>query len=246
MYHGMKYHLHGQENTQSKLKGVETMETNTLYLMEMGMHDDNISTDVKNHRVRVIENIDIVYKGKKYNMFFEFTQGEHCNYRTTNKRTGAQLKKAVKETILKDGIYIDTQFEKLETDSTGRTWFSSWRKSDLEEEFYKEHLAYTKESILKIVNRYKIGAPFTDVCLIETTAADIIRKKGGYREKEILGENKNFQTEGGHYFTIGKTWTEEHKTVRCNKQEWKPCENGRRLETTDFCEVDLITGKITL
>lgn len=222
------------------------MKKNTLYLIEMGMHDNNISTDIKNHRVRVIENIDIVYKGEKYNMFFEFTQGKHWNYRTTNKRTGTPLKKAVKEIILKDGIFIDTQFEKPETDSTGRTWFSSWRKCDLEEEFYKEHLEYTKESILKIVNRYKVGAPFTDVCLIETAAADIIRNKGGYREKEILGENKDFQTEGGSYFTIGETWTEEHKTVRCNKEEWKPCENGRHLETTDFCEVDLITGEITL
>ena len=120
------------------------------------------------------------------------------------------------------------------------------RKKEHEKEFYKEHLEYTKESILKIVNRYKVGEPFTDVCLIETTAAGIIRNKGGYREKEIFGENKDFQTEGSSYFSIGETWTEEHKTVRCNKQEWKPTKNGRHLEVTDFCEVDLITGKITL
>ena len=221
------------------------MKKNILYLLEMGMNDNNIKTNIKNHRVRVIENIDIIYKGEKYNMFFEFTQGTHRNYRTTNKRTGMPLKKAVEEIILKDGIYIDTQFEKPKTDSTGRTWFSSWRKSDFEEEFYREHLEYTKESILKIVNRYKIGEPFTEVCLIETTAADIIRKNGGYRELDILGENKDFQTEGSHYFTIGETWTKEHKIIRCNEQEWKPCGNGRHLEVTDFCEVDLITGKIT-
>ena len=98
---------------------------------------------------------------------------------------------------------------------------------------------------MKIVNRYKIGEPFTEVCLIETTAADIIRRNGRYRELDILGENKDFQTEGSHYFTIGKTWTNKHKIVRCNKQEWKPCGNGRHLEVTDFCEVDLITEKIT-
>lgn len=36
---------------------------NVLYLRKMGMDDDTIKTDVKNHRVRVIENIDIIYKG---------------------------------------------------------------------------------------------------------------------------------------------------------------------------------------
>ena len=178
-------------------------------------------------------------------MFFEFTQGIHRRYRRTNKYTGKLLKKEVEEIILKDGIYINTEYKKSETDSTGHTWISSYGASDLEEEIYKEHLEYTKENILKIVNRYKIGEPFTEVCLIEATAADIIRKNGGYRELDILGENKDFQTEGSHYFTIGKTWTNEHKIVRCNKQEWKPCGNGRHLEVTAFCEVDLITGKIT-
>lgn len=221
------------------------MKKNILYLLEMGMNDNSIKTDIKNHRIRVIENIDIIYKSVKYNVFFEFTQGIHRRYRRTNKRTGAKLKKEVEEIILKDGIYIDTEYKNPETDSTGRTWVSSWKMSDLEKEFYKEHLEYTKESILKIVNRYKIGEPFTEVCLIKTTAADIIRKNGDYRELDILGENKDFQTEGSHYFTIGKTWTNEHKIVRCNKQEWKPCDNGRHLEVTNFCEVDLITKKIT-
>lgn len=50
---------------------------NVLYLREMGMDDNSIKTDVKNHRVRVLENIDIIYNGEKYNMFFEFTHGAH-------------------------------------------------------------------------------------------------------------------------------------------------------------------------
>lgn len=219
---------------------------NVLYLREMGMNDDTIKTDVKNHRVRVIENIDIIYKGEKYNMFFEFTHGVHRRYRTTNKRTGAPFKKAVEEIILKDGIYIDTEFEKLEgTWKDGTPYYSSWRNLDFESEFYNEHHAYTKKDILEIVNRYKVGEKFTDVCLIETTTAEIIRKKGGYREKEILGDGKNFQVDGDSYFSIGDTWTEEHKTVRCNKEVWVPTRNGRKLEVVDFCEVDLITGRIT-
>ena len=216
------------------------MKKNVLYLMEMGMNDNTIATDVKNHRVRVLENIDIIYKGEKYNMFFEFTHGAHRRYRkTTHGNT-------VKEIILKDGIYIDSQFKKLDgTWKDGTPYYSSWRKSDLEAEFYEEHHEYTKKDILEIVNRYKVGEKFTDVCLIETTTAEIIRKKGGYREKEILGDGKNFQIDGDSYFSIGDTWTEERKTVRCNKEVWVPTRNGRKLEVVDFCEVDLITGRIT-
>lgn len=216
------------------------MKNNILYLMEMGMNDNGIATDVKNHRVRVIENIDIIYKGEKYNMFFEFTHGVHRRYRTTPHGN------TVKEIILEDGIYVDTQFEKLEgTWKDGTPYYSSWRKSDLEEEFYEEHHEYTKKDILEIVNRYKVGEKFTGVCLIETTTAEIIRKKGGYREKEILGDGKNFQIDGDSYFSIGDTWTEDHKTVRCNKEVWVPTKDGRKLEVVDFCEVDLVTGRIT-
>ena len=221
------------------------MKKNILYLMEMGMDDDSITTDIKNHRIRVIENIDIVYKGEKYNMFFEFMQGTHRRYRTINKRTGTQLKKPVEEIILKDGLFMDTQYEKLEgTWKDGTPYYSSWSRGDLEEEILKEHHAYTKKDILEIVNRYKVGEKFTDICLVETAAAEIIRNKGGWREKDILGENKDFQTEGGSYFTKGETWTEDHKIFRCNKTEWKPTRDGRRLEVVAFCEVDLVTERI--
>lgn len=149
------------------------MKENVLYLMKMGMNDSSIATDIKNHRIRVIENIDIIYKGEKYNMFFEFTHGRHIRYRFTNKRTGAPLKKPVKEIILKDGLYIDTEFEKLEgTWKDGTPRYSSWRNSDLEREIWEEHHAYTKNDILEIINRYKVGEKFTEVCLIEITGAN--------------------------------------------------------------------------
>ena len=147
------------------------MKKNKLYLLKMGMDDNGISTDIKNHRVRVIENIDIIYKGEKYNMFFEFTCGTHRRYRTVNKRTGAPLKKPVEEIILKDGLFIVTEFEKTETEK-GFTWKSSYGKSDLEREIFDEHLEYTQSNILDVVNRYKIGEKFTDICLIETTPAN--------------------------------------------------------------------------
>lgn len=222
------------------------MKKNVLYLLEMGMNDSSISTDIKNHRVRVIENIDIFYNGENYNMFFEFLQGRYRTTRTTNKRTGQPLKKAVMEIIVEDGLYIDTEFEKpIGVWEDGKPHFASFRNSKLEKEFFDEHMSYTKSNILEVVNRYKVGEKFTDVCLIETTAADIIRKKGGFREKDILGDGKDFSKDGDSYFQIGETWNADHKTVRCNKRVWVPTKNGRKLEVVDFCEVDLVTGKIT-
>lgn len=220
------------------------MANKTLYLKEMGMDDKNIHTDVQNHRVRVIKNIDIVYQGEAYNMFFEFTQGAHRNYRTTNKRTGAPLKKPVKEIIIKDGLYLDTQFERPETFSDGTPYFSSWRHSKMEREFFEEHHSYTRADILDIINRYSIEK-YNKVVLIEEETRKIINRIGGYREKEILAENADFQTEGSSYMEIGNTWNNEHKIVRVNRQEWEKTENGRKLVVTDFCEVDLVTGKIT-
>ena len=215
---------------------------NTLYLLEMGCNDPEINTDIKNHRVRVVENVDIIYKGKPYNMFFEFTQGNHWRYRTTNKRTGAPLKKPVYEVILKDALFIDTQFERLEgTWEDGTPYYSSWRKSDLEREFWEEHHAYTKKDVLEVVNRYKVGEKFTDVCLIEETAANIIRKIGGWRELDILGKASR-SSYGECYFKIGETWTEDHKIVRVVKN--RRDESGKWI-TGDFCEVDLVTEKIT-
>lgn len=198
------------------------------------MNDNTITGDIKNHRIRTVENIDILYKGTTYNMFFEFTRGTHRRHRTTIKRT---------EIITENGLFIDTEYEKTEP---GRDWKSSRRNSELEREFFSEHHEYTKKDILEVVNKYKTGEPFTDICLIEEAAREIIRKNGGWREKDILGENKDFQTEGSSYFEIGETWTADHKTVRCNKQEWEQTATGRKLVVTDFCEVDLVTGKITL
>lgn len=201
---------------------------NVLYLREMGMNDNSISTDIKNHRVRVVKNIDILYKGEKFNMFFEFMQGKHWHFRTENKRTGAPLKKPVYTVDLMDGLYIDTEYERLGGYfGDGMPWYSSFRKSDLEKEFYNEHHAYTRKDILEVVNRYKIGEKFDAVCLVEETATAIIKKIGGWRELDILNNDP--------LFAIGDTWTEEHKIVRCYK----------RSDAGAVCEVDLVTKKIT-
>lgn len=215
---------------------------NILYLLEMGMNDEKITTDIKNHRVRVLENIDIKYCGKKYNMFFEFTQGTHRTYRTTNKRTGAPLKKAVEEIILKDGIYIDTEFEKEEKKPDGSTWKSSWRNSKLEREIWEEHHNYTRKDILEIINKLKIGKPYTNVILVEEEAARIIETTGEPQEREII-KKRDFQTEGDHYFTIIK-WESDCKIVAAIQQEWEPTKDGRQLADTKMCLIDMINSKI--
>lgn len=217
---------------------------NTLYLLEMGMNDPQITTDIKNHRVRVVENIDIVYKGTAYNMFFEFMQGTHTQYRDTNKRTGAPLKKPVIDVVLKDALFVDTSFERPETDTTGFCFRASYRKSDLERELWKEHHKYTRAAILEIINRYAIKK-YNKVVLIEEEATKIINRVGGFREKDII-KKRDFQVDGDFYYTINDTtWTPDHKVVKACRREWEPTKDGRKLVITDTCEVDLVTGKIT-
>lgn len=208
---------------------------NVLYLLEMGCNDSSIPGDIKNHRVRVLENIDILFNGEKYNMFFEFSSCTRWHYRYNNLRTGKPLKKPVYVVDNTNGLYIDTQFERME-EKNGRKWESSWRNSKLEKEFWNEHHSFASADILECVNRYKIGEPFTSVCLIETTAREIIKRVGGFRELDILGEDRTGAINQS-YFKIGDTWNDEHKIMRCVKREnWKD---------VDFCEVDLITGRIT-
>ena len=215
----------------------------TLYLLEMGMDDKNIHTDLQNHRVRVLENIDIEYKGTKYNMFFEFLQATHYNYRKTNKRTGEPLKKMVQELIIKDGLSLDTQFEREEHDERfNRTWTSSWRKADLEKEFWDMHLEFTRANVLKVVNAYLLEK-YDKVVLVHEETARIINSIGEFREKDII-KKRDFQTEGDFYFKVGQ-WDEQHKVVEVIRQEWEQIDSKtRRLVPTQSCVVDLVTKTI--
>lgn len=214
----------------------------TLYLLEMGMDSNESQTDVKNYRVRVLENIDINYNGTFYNMFFEFNHATHYNYRKTNKRTGEPLKKMVQELIIKDGLHVETAFEKPETDSRGFTWNMTYRSSSLEKEIWDKHLAYTKANILSVVNAYSIEK-YDKVVLVHEETKNIINKIGGFREKDII-KKRDFQTEGDFYFKVGQ-WNEQHKVVEVIRQEWEQIDNiTRHLIPTQSCEVDLVTKTI--
>lgn len=214
----------------------------TLYLLEMGMNDERITTDIKNHRVRVLENIDIIFENKKYNMFFEFTQGTHFNYRTTNKRTGEPLKKPVQEVIVKDGIFVDTQFERQEgTWKDGTPFFASYRKSLLEREIFNKHYDFSRKSVLEIINAYSIEK-YDRVVLVEEQTKAIIEKIGGSKEKEII-KKRDFQKEGDFYFHVSK-WDDNEKTVEVIRRVWEPTKDGRKLVKSESFQVDLINEKI--
>lgn len=104
-------------------------------------------SDVTNYRVGVYS-YDIPGKdGRDY--IVEFHHFDRYETRTTHKRTGAPLKHPKRELQQKNALCIDTQYEKDETDSTGRRWRSCWRNSALEAEVHALHLPYTIEGIEK-------------------------------------------------------------------------------------------------
>lgn len=191
----------------------------TLYLREMGMNDSNISTDIKNHRIRTLENIDINYKGSFYNMFFEFTQCNHFNYRKTNKRNGKPLKKVVQELIVKDGLNIDTQYDVKQENG----YIASYRHLGIEKAVWDHHYEYTRENILEIINSLSLKK-YDRVLLVEEETKKIINSIGGYREKAILDSDSYFQVD---------MWTPDHKVVKVISRDLK-----------NSCKVDLVTREI--
>lgn len=196
---------------------------NVFYLECRGGNDKSMPGDIQNHRVDCVERTEVKYKGKIYDLFFEFTQCKHWHYRTKNKRTGAPLKNPVYETIANNSVCVHTEF-KEDKDNSG--YKSSYGLASFEQEMWAHHFDYTKKSILEIVNKYKTGAKFTRVCIIDQEARAIIEKRGGYREKEILKNDC--------VFSVGGTWNKDYKTVRVF---------SRTLQKS--CEVELISGQIT-
>ena len=194
---------------------------NIFYLECRGCNSATMQGDIKNHRIDSIGKTEIKFNGELYNLFFEFTQGEHWRYRTENKRTGKPLKHSVYETIINNGIHTNTEYERKENG-----FMMSYRLGAFEREMWNQHFDYTKKSVLQIVNKYKTGKKYTKVCIIDHEARNIIEKKGGFREKEILANDC--------VFVVGETWNDDHKTVKAL---------SRTLNKS--CEVDLITGQIT-
>lgn len=111
-------------------------------------NDDDVNnySDVGNYRIAT-DSYSI--KGKDGNNYFvEFSRWKKYNFRTEHKKTGKELKKAVKEILNYNGLAIDIQYQVKESDG----WLSSYGNSRLEAKIHDMNLSYTKSDILKAIN----------------------------------------------------------------------------------------------
>lgn len=95
---------------------------------------------INNYRVCTAERVP-GNDGEEY--FIEFTKWDKWHYRTTNKRTGAPLKKGVTEIVQRHALHIDTEYENEN---------GSWRNSRLEQALNNRGYDYSENDILAAVN----------------------------------------------------------------------------------------------
>lgn len=98
-------------------------------------------SDVGNYRVGIYDYSIHCINGRDY--ILEFGGYKKYEYRTTNKRTGAPLKKPVKQLIRPNALYIDTTYENND---------GSWRDCGLEDTIMRMDLSFTKADILRAIN----------------------------------------------------------------------------------------------
>lgn len=103
--------------------------------------NDYPESDIGNYRITTTDYIPL--KDGRY-MFFEFIVNDKYIYRTKNKRTGAELKKPVKEKIMACAAFMNTDY-KAENGC-------SYHDSIMEREFYYQNIKYTTAGILNYIN----------------------------------------------------------------------------------------------
>lgn len=157
---------------------------NTLFLEMRGCNfsvnsREAILSDVGNYRVGSYNNSIIGKDGITY--IIEFGQYDRYTYRKTNKRTGAPLKKEVRELVKECALRIDTQFDTPNG--------LSFRNLKLEKEINNLLLSYTKENILKVINIISKKHYDNVVLLWDAKIESVLEEVynlGGYREKAII------------------------------------------------------------
>lgn len=102
-------------------------------------------SDVGNYRVGIYDYSIHCINGRDY--ILEFGKWTRYRYRKTNKRTGKPLKHEVKELINLNGLYFDTEFQRMENG-----FMMSYRDCLLEETIDNMNLSYTKADILRVIN----------------------------------------------------------------------------------------------
>lgn len=132
--------------------------------------------------LKTIEDVDIIYKDKEYNVRFKFYCQTVLKVRTINKRTGAKLKRPVYSTCNELAVYV--LYKKLVKTRDNQTPHYEWRYfEELEKELNQDRQTYTRENILKVVNLYKKGKKFIDVYFINDTALYTIAKNLQYQKR---------------------------------------------------------------
>ncbi|MBO4733099.1 MAG: hypothetical protein J5662_01350, partial [Clostridia bacterium] len=148
---------------------------NYLPLVKMGMDEPGDRCgDIHNYRARTPG--EIIPGKDNINYFLEFSRCDKYNYRTENKRTGAPLKKAIRELELKNAIATDTEYT---TDS------GSYRNLKLENEIRKTTRPYNIESILKIVNSIS-KEQFTKVIFLSDVIVRDFKTGDNFTPREIM------------------------------------------------------------
>lgn len=182
-------------------------DNKTLYLQAMGCDfwkDDQElleNSDCGNYRIRG-------YIVDKYgrDLFVEFTNG--YKRRTTNKRTGQPLKKAIVEHNHK--LCIDTQYDNAD---------GSWRDCKLERELWEQDLTYCTEDILKAVNYMAGGDIYKNVVICDELPKIWCNMAAATEEiraaVEKLGTEKMLEAAGFRE----KTALENFVTYRTNKRD---------------------------
>lgn len=121
-----------------------------LYLEKRGCNFSDFSdgvyiktvSDVGNYRVCTPNECIVAKDGNKY--FLEFSSWDKYHYRTENKRTGKPLKHPIRELIMANAVYTDTQYT-----ANDKVCHCNLK---LEKQINSIDRLYTLENILQIVN----------------------------------------------------------------------------------------------
>lgn len=170
---------------------------------------------IKNYRVCTAERVP-GKDGKEY--FIEFTKWDKWRYRTTNKRTGAPLKKAVTEIIQRHALHIDTEYENEN---------GSWRNSRLEQALNNRGYDYSESDILAAVNSIS-AVKYDGIKYVETftatehgnfTPASVIYKWAKAHRLEQIGNKVKMYTGIYKYmaYNIDNSKTENNLTIYLEK-----------------------------
>lgn len=103
--------------------------------------NDYPESDIRNYRITTPGYTVPLKDGRM--MFFEFTVNDKYRYRLYNKRTGAKLKKPVKELVNTCNAFMHSAFE---NDS------GAWCDCVLDRAFYNANVKYTETAILEYIN----------------------------------------------------------------------------------------------